>query len=98
MAIDGTYNLTVNTPMGAQQSQVILKTEGNTLTGTQSGSSGVETIKDGKVSGNEAEWSIMTSTPFGPIKLEFKLTFSGNKVTGQAVTPFGPSPVEGTKA
>jgi len=98
MAIDGTYNVKVNTPMGVQESKLTLKTDGDSLSGTQIGSTGEETIMDGKVNGDEVQWSISTTTPIGPIKLDFKVTISGDKMTGQAVTPFGPSPVEGTRA
>jgi len=98
MAIDGTYNLRVNTPMGVQESKVTLKTDGNSLSGTQIDSMGESEVRDGKVSGDEAQWSIETTSPFGPLKIEFKVTIKGDKITGQAITPFGPSPVEGTKA
>ncbi len=37
MAVDGVWNITVNSPMGAQKSTVTLAANGDTLTGTGSG-------------------------------------------------------------
>ena len=34
MAVDGTWKLVVNTPMGAQESTLVVQSSGGTLTGT----------------------------------------------------------------
>jgi hypothetical protein len=53
MAVDGTWKLTVNTPMGAQESTLVITSSGTTLTGTQSAGSGeAKPIDDGTVNGN----------------------------------------------
>lgn len=93
MAVDGTYDITVPTPMGDQTSRLTLKTDGNTLTGTM----GADELIDGKVNGDEAQWTKMESTPMGQLKLDFKVTISGDKITGEVQTPFGPSPVSGVR-
>ena len=93
MAVDGTYDITVTSPMGPETSRLTLKTDGNTLTGTM----GTDAIMDGKVNGNVAEWSKMQSTPMGELKLDFKVTIDGDKITGEVQTPFGPSPAEGVR-
>ena len=53
MSIDGTWDITVNTPMGAQQSTIAFTTDGDTLSGDvtapQPGS-----IYEGKVDGDSA--------------------------------------------
>ena len=52
MAVDGTWKLTVNTPMGTQESTLVIAASGATLTGTQSAGHGEgKPIEDGSVSG-----------------------------------------------
>ncbi len=97
MAIDGTYNIVANTPIGPQETRLEIKTEGSKLTGTGTGMGSTNQIENGKVEGNIAEFTINAATPFGPIKLDFKLTFDGDKVTGEAMSPFGPQPITGKR-
>ncbi len=97
MAVDGTYNITVSTPMGAQQGKLTLKTEGNSLSGTNESAMGTSTLMNGKVSDNEVQWDEMAKTPMGEIKISFKGTVEGDKISGQVTTPFGPAPFEGTR-
>ena len=47
MSADGTWNTTMNTPMGAQQATLELQTDGGTLTGKMSGPQGEIELKDG---------------------------------------------------
>jgi hypothetical protein len=93
MAVDGTYDITVPTPMGDQTSRLTLKTAGNTLTGTM----GADALIDAKVNGNEVQWTKMESTPIGELKLDFKVTIDGDKITGEVQTPFGPNAVTGVR-
>jgi uncharacterized protein YjdB len=97
MAVDGTYNITVQTPMGAQQSKVTLKTDGNSLSGTDESAFGTTSFT-GTVSGDEVQWEETVKSPMGELKISFKGTVEGDKISGQATTPFGPSPFEGTRA
>ena len=93
MAVDGTYDITVPTPMGDQTSRLVLKTSDGTVTGTM----GTDALIDAKVNGNEAQWTKMEATPMGDLKLEFKVTIDEDKVTGEVQTPFGPNPVTGIR-
>ena len=53
MAVDGTWKLTVNTPMGAQESTLVISTAGGNATATQSaGSSGPRPVDDVTVNGD----------------------------------------------
>ena len=47
MSADGTWNTTINTPMGAQNGTMTLATDGGTLTGKLSGPQGDIDIEDG---------------------------------------------------
>lgn len=98
MAIDGKWNLTVNTPMGAQTSTLEVTSSGSSLTGTQAGAQGAQAINDGAVNGDEASWSIDITSPM-PMTLTFKGKVSGDTLSG-AVTlgPFGDSTFQGERA
>ena len=98
MAIDGTYNITIKTPLGDQNVKLTLKTDGDTLTGTtESALTGVNEWTDGRVNGNEITWTENAKTPMGPVTLNMKATVEGDKITGQADSPFGPAPFEGSR-
>jgi len=82
MAIDGTWKLTVNTPMGAQESTLVLSSSGATLTGTQSaGSSEGRPIDGGAVNGNNVTWKSSITRPMA-LTLEFNGTVNGDNMTG----------------
>lgn len=98
MAIDGTYIIVANTPMGAQETKLEVKQEGNIITGTGTALGKNYRIENGQVAGNTATFVINADTPFGAMKLDFNITFDGNKVSGEVLTPFGPQKFEGTKS
>ena|SRR5271166_6330592 len=81
MSVDGAWNITVNSPMGAQQSSLNFKTNGETLSGIQSGSQGPAEIADGKIDGPNVSSKSEITTPF-PITLEFSGLVEGDKISG----------------
>jgi len=97
MALDGTWKITVNTPMGVQEGTLTLKTEGTKLTGTQNGPNGSMAIQNGKVDGNKLTWTADMTQPM-PLKLEFSVTVAGDQMTGEVKAgAFGASPLSGTR-
>ena len=48
MSADGTWNVTMNTPMGAQKASLVLKTDGYMLTGEMKGPKGALALNDGR--------------------------------------------------
>jgi hypothetical protein len=96
MAIDGQWDITVDTPMGVQRSVLTLKTDGATLTGEQLGQFGVTPLKDGKVDGDALSWRLELTVPF-PIKLDVEATVTGDSIEGQVKTPMGVSPLKGAR-
>src|SRR5471032_2470017 len=52
MAIDGTWEITINSPMGAQKAKLELTANGATLTGTQHAQGSSQPLANGKVDGN----------------------------------------------
>jgi len=97
MAIDGTYNITVNSPMGKQEGSFTYKTDGSSLTGTATASGETVDIQDGKVSGNDFEHTMKMKTPMGKMKVNVKGTVDGDKISGTFKLPFGAMPFEGTR-
>ncbi|HEX5479584.1 MAG TPA: hypothetical protein VFY79_07675 [Dehalococcoidia bacterium] len=97
MAVDGTWNLTLNTPMGAQTPTLTLAANGDALTGKLDGPQGAADIEDGKVEGNDVSWAI--TVPQMAMTITFKGTVSGDSMKGNAsLGAFGDAPFEGTRA
>ena len=97
MAVDGSYNITVHTRIGDQKRKVTFKTEGNVLNGTSEDPMAGAGAFTGTVNGNVVEWTENVNTPKGLLKVDFKGTVDGDKISGQAVSEFGPSPFDGTR-
>ena len=59
MSADGTWNLTMQTPMGERRSTLTLSTSGGTLTGKQEAEGNTTDIADGSVNGNDVSWKVV---------------------------------------
>src|SRR3569832_508981 len=81
MAVDGNWNLTLNTPMGERTASVSLKSSGNTLTGTQAAEGDSAEIFDGTVSGDDVAWKVSITNPM-PLTLEFTGKVAGESISG----------------
>lgn len=80
--IDGKWNITVNSPMGAQKSTVDMKASGASLSGSVSGPQGSQDITNGKVDGNNVSWDFAIKQPM-PMTLSFAGTIDGSKISGE---------------
>ena len=83
MSADGTWEITVNSPIGAQPSTVTLQTDGSTLTGEQTGNGETGPIYDGTVGGDSVSWSVDVSKPM-KLTIRFKGTIEGDTISGKA--------------
>src|SRR5262245_24970457 len=99
MAVDGTWKLVVNTPMGAQESTLVISSSGGTITGTQSAGSGEgRSIDEGTVDGDDITWKASITKPM-PMTLEFSGTVDGDKISGNVkLGMFGSASFTGTRA
>lgn len=98
MTVSGVWNITVNSPMGAQKSTVTLAAAGDALTGSGTGPDGSRDIADGKVSGNDVSWKVAVTTPF-PMTLEFGGVVNGDGISGSVKAgSFGSFPFSGERA
>jgi hypothetical protein len=97
MAVDGTWNISIETPIGTRQATLSLAASGGALTGTQSADGSTGDISDGKVDGNNVSWKIAITNPM-PMTLEFSGTVNGDKISGNAnAGAFGALPFSGSR-
>ncbi|MCZ7656705.1 MAG: hypothetical protein M5U07_02060 [Xanthobacteraceae bacterium] len=98
MAADGTWNLTMETPMGERRATLAVKAEGGALTGTQSADGDSTEIFEGTASGESVAWKVSITNPM-PLTLEFNGTVDGDKMSGTMSAGFyGSWPFTGTRA
>jgi hypothetical protein len=98
MSADGSWNLTINSPMGAQASVLNLKVEGGALTGDQAAQGNTQPIVNGKIDGDTVTWSNSITTPF-PMTLEFTGKVDGDSLNGSVKAgAFGSFPFTGKRA
>jgi hypothetical protein len=98
MAVDGTYETVVKSPMGDQKATLTVKSDGDSWTGTQSGAQGTTDITDGTIhGGNVIRWSINITVPM-PMTLTNEATIDGDTITGTVTAgAFGSFPLSGTR-
>jgi len=98
MAADGTWNLTMQTPMGDRKATLIVTTAGNALQGTQSAEGNSTDIFEGSVSGNAVSWKVNIIEPMS-MTLEFNGTVESNTMSGSMTAGlFGSWPFTGERA
>ena len=98
MSAAGTWNITTNTPMGAQKGTLTLAVDGDALTGTMSGAQGSMEIENGKADGDAVSWSAKITQPM-PMTLEFSGTVDGDAISGSVkLGAFGTATFKGERA
>ena len=82
MSADGTWKLTMQTPIGERKSTLALQSSGATLTGKMTADEGVSTdIYEGKIAGADASWKADIKNPM-PLTLAFTGKIDGDKISG----------------
>ncbi len=98
MGADGTWNTTIDSPMGSQDGTLELKTDAESLSGSITGPQGSMEFSGGSVKGNELAWNVEMTQPM-PMNLEFTATVDGDNLTGQVkLGSFGTAQLKGTRA
>ena len=99
MALDGTYNIELQSPMGKRNGKLTLKTDGTSLSGTYAGERGEQSFDNGTVEGNECAWAINMSGPMGQIQLNFTGVVNGDAISGNVqLGSFGSATFSGIRA
>ncbi len=98
MSANGKWDVTMNTPMGAQKSTLTLNVNGSEVTGKMEGAQGALEIQNGKANGDELSWTADMTQPM-PIKLEFSAKVDGDNISGSVkLGAFGNASFSGTRA
>ena len=97
MAIDGIWEITINSPMGAQKAKLELQSKDGALTGTQHAQGSSQPVSNGKVDGNAVSWSANITSPM-PMTLEFSGNVEGDALKGSVKAgAFGSFPFAGAR-
>ncbi|MEU5322194.1 hypothetical protein AB0G67_36400 [Streptomyces sp. NPDC021056] len=98
LSVNGSWDITMKTPMGTQVLQLELRSDGQALTGTQSSMGETTEIQDGTVNGDEATWKVDATKPVA-VKVTFTAKFDGDEISGHAKAGFFPkTPFSGRRA
>jgi hypothetical protein len=98
MAVDGKYDITMNSPMGKQNATFEFTTDGSKLSGRMSSMMGNVEFDDGTVDGNNLSWVANAKTPMGDMAVECSAVVDGDSLTGEAKTgSFGSASFSGTR-
>jgi len=98
MAVDGTYKIEIDTPMGKQEATLVLKTDGDKLSGTTESPFGKTDFSGGTVKGDDISFNMEMSSPMGSMKLEYTGKVSGDDISGEVKAgDFGSSPFKGKR-
>lgn len=97
MPVDGTWKLTMTTPMGTQTPTLTLASDGGNVTGTMEGAQGTVAIEEGRVDGNSISW-VITAAQMA-MKINFSGTIDGDRMSGKAeLGTFGEAAFDGVRA
>ena len=98
MGIDGTYKITANTPIGKMDSTLTLKTDGDSLSGSNSSAMmGTVEFSGGKVDGNSFTFEMSLNTPMGKMDMTNNGTVDGDNISGEVKTSMGNSAYTGVR-
>jgi hypothetical protein len=98
MSADGTWEITMETPMGAQAGTLELKTSGNALTGAMKSAMGEIDLTDGTVDGDNLTWKASMAQPM-PMTLEFTAKVAGDEISGDvSLGTFGNAKFSGKRS
>jgi hypothetical protein len=97
VAIDGTWNITMQSPMGAREVKAELTSNGGSIGGNFSGAQGAAPVS-GTIDGNAAKFAATVTTPMGQMELKFDGTVDGDAISGNvAFGAFGSGTFTGAR-
>ncbi len=95
--MNGTYNITLHTPMGTQSGILTLTNHNGVLNGSIRTMGNTSAFKNGKVRGNSFEFSGILDVGFFKINYAAKGTVEGNTLKATATTNSGVFHINGTR-
>lgn len=97
MSIAGKWNVTMNTPIGAQKFVWDLQQAGGQWSGSMESPFGKSDLRDVKVNGADVGFSASVNSPMGALDLAFSGAVNGDQISGMCKTRFGDSPFTGER-
>ena len=98
MSVDGTYKIMAETPMGCMETTLILKTNGEALSGTMSaGMMGTIDFNGGKVEGSSFSFATTLKKFFQKIEVHGRGKVDGDRISGEVRTTMGDSCFSGVR-
>ena len=98
MAVDGTYKVEVDTPIGKQEATLTLTTDGTALSGSTESVMGSQEFSGGTVNGDQVSWNMEINSPIGKMELIYNATVSDDTISGEVKTGnFGTSLFKGVR-
>ena len=95
---DGTWNCTMNSPMGAQSMTLTLTSNGNDLSGKLAGPQGEMEFTGGTIDGDNLKWTVSIDQPM-KMDIETTAKVDGDTLTGESkLGSFGSAQITGTRA
>ena len=98
MSITGTWNLTLNSPLGDQAARLDVTEADGALQATLTGKGDPTPAQRFEVNGSDVSFAADADTPVGRLNLAFSGTIDGDKLAGKYQTPFGGFDFSGTRA
>jgi hypothetical protein len=98
MSVTGTWNLTLNSPLGDQAATLQLEESEGAFHGTLKGQSDPAPVEELKVEGSNVGFAADADTPVGRLRLGFNGAVEGDAISGTYSTPFGAFSFSGTRA
>ncbi len=98
MSVNGTWNLTLNSPLGAQSAVLVLDEAAGAWQGTLAGKGDPSPLERLTIDGERLEFSADADTPVGRLKLAFTGMATADAITGKYNTPFGAFDFSGSRA
>lgn len=97
MTVQGKWNITVKTPVGDKQGVLELRVDGPKLSGRISNPDYTVDFSDGRIAGNQLEWSAKLDKPMR-MTLKFTATVDADRIEGKAKHLLGSATFSGTRA
>lgn len=96
MSVDGTWEVSISTPMGEQKATVTIQANGSDLAVKMESPMGSQDVT-GTLEGNTAKWEFDITNPM-PMTLKVTANFDGDAVSGDVgLGMFGSAPMTGKR-
>ena len=97
MMVQGKWNVTIDIPGGQRTGVLELQVDGPVLTGSLSHGEYFAKISDGKIQGNQLEWSAKLTKPMR-LTVRCTATGEGERIEGRAKYLLGSAAFSGSRA